>query len=831
MPAIIFVVTLIFLFLVHPLIADESGYSSPSFGFGRSYVKDSIPDRLEPGRSYPVLITFKNIGLVTWESRTHRIGLVYSGDITKLIALPSYVEIPPQSVVPPGKDVTFALSLLPVGLPGSYSLPFSVVYRSAQGDNRATEIWEKQITIVPTDGISSPLNGSVAVETLIEGIRVFINGAPMGSAPCIIPDLSPGRYIVQIEGPVVKNIPLQVEKGVLTRVFIDNTSVAPRIENKKVGIASDGTLIGYIESNIILILFILIFVSGCIALMVHAVRLRREDDEPNGQKRKKKSKPGQDDDESLTRQERDLLDQYHNNPPIFEAETAAADRGSGSGMGQMKIHEPPKVSLKNVREASDGIVLKDKIDGKRGGFSVAGAPQDIPSVAGGVELSLQNFAVGPTSAHANISAWNRSSGPLKIEGVLVGPGLCVQIPVEVQEPVSDAYDMTISLKVSLEDGSGFLRLLRIPYNRGIALLARGVYEKAYEFFQDAIRKNPKHLDAQVKKAGILFKWGLIDEAEAVINQVLSLDPKNEGALRVAEEIKNFKTGKEIDKEKWNVSEKRKVPGFPDSMYDQYTPIRLLGKDTFASIILATRNDTGDIRALKIAHEHAIINPGLYTEISVLYQLRHMNVLKMFKAEFSPNLFLELECVSGVSCEAGLCRTLADMQPPLPNALSLSLIKGIASGVAYIHSKGVRHYHLSPKYILLDEPMTPKISGLIRESLMRSDSNIFDSRYPYAPEQINSDKFGKLGTRTDIFQMGAIWYWLLVGKMPFQDCLPDDLKSFTSCNYTPLKVFLPEYGVYDPLMKKLIALEKRDRYRSVTEFLADINDVSLINEDN
>ena len=192
-PAVI-VIAIIILIQASCSAAEEQRYSSDNLGFGPSYVKDTIPDRLEPGRSYPVLITFRNTGFVSWESHTNRVGLVYKGSLAEIIALPSFVEIPQKSTVPSGGEVTFALTLLPVALPGSYSPSFSVVFRNAQGDQAVTEVWEKKVTIVPTDGISSPQNGSIVVESLLHGLNVSLKGVSMGTAPCIIPDLSPGRY-------------------------------------------------------------------------------------------------------------------------------------------------------------------------------------------------------------------------------------------------------------------------------------------------------------------------------------------------------------------------------------------------------------------------------------------------------------------------------------------------------------------------------------------------------------------------------------------------------------------------------------------------------------
>ncbi|MDD1724157.1 MAG: hypothetical protein LUQ07_03405, partial [Methanospirillum sp.] len=136
--------------------------------------------------------------------------------------------------------------------------------------------------------------------------------------------------------------------------------------------------------------------------------------------------------------------------------------------------------------------------------------------------------------------------------------------------------------------------------------------------------------------------------------------------------------------------------------------------------------------------------------------------------------------------------------------------------------GVRHYHLSPRYILLDEPMVPKISGLIRESLKNAGgSGEMEQIFIRSPEQIDPVFFGKPGKRTDLFQMGAIWYWLATGaeySLEFSRDQPDAITN-------RLSSFDSSYEKYDPLLLKLIATFKKDRYSSVESFLEDLSGLS------
>ncbi|HWQ64359.1 MAG TPA: protein kinase [Methanospirillum sp.] len=823
-PALVVLILFCLLVLAPPVMAQEEETSTYNVGFGFSYVKDTIPDRLIPGRSYPVMITFRNTGLVTWERKNHRMGMVYGGNLTEVVGMPSFVDIPEDSTIAPGNEITFAISVLPVGPPGEYFLPFYVAYRTAQGDQRVTEVWTKTISVVPADGVSSPMNGSISVDSAKQELSVLLKGQPMGYTPCIIPDLKPGSYAVTVRGDGnERTVSVQVEKSTMSRVFVGNITQEPTINFKKIDVVSNGTLFEYVKANVPLIVIVSAFLLGCIVLMIHTVRLRRErESEDKENLEKKGTKRTLDGASSL--EEKDLLDDYHNRKHLFEQ--ASSDPGSGSDAGQ-KIVDITVGPMKNVRKFSRDMLEKNRPEdaesGLGGSLVSSGNEENSSSLVG---VKLNHLDVRPGSAVAHISALNHSPDPLSIEGLLIGPGTSAPLSVEVTEPVTDEYEMTLSLKILSQKGQEFYRYIRIPYNRGVALLARGVAEKAYEYFHLVFRNNPGQIDALIRQAEVLRRWGLEEEAEAMINQAISIDPDNEEALEMLKQLSAIKEKRAAEKKK--NEEKPKIPGFPDLLSDRYTPIRLLGKDAFASIVLVLRNDTGDLRALKIAHEDAAPASSLFTEISVLYQLKHPNVLKMFRAEFNPSLFLELEYASGITCNDRLCRTLADLKHPVSEEIILVFIEQIAHGLAYLHQKGVRHYHLSPRHILLDEPMTPKISGIIRESKSRMGSGSVSPAYCLAPEQISREKYGKLGKRTDIFQFGAIWYWLMTGRSPYPNgsITPAGENGFVSGVYVSPSNNHPEYAKYDPLLRKLLTLEKKERYASVDEFIVELKQLML-----
>lgn len=95
----------------------------------------------------------------------------------------------------------------------------------------------------------------------------------------------------------------------------------------------------------------------------------------------------------------------------------------------------------------------------------------------------------------------------------------------------------------------------------------------------------------------------------------------------------------------------------------------------------------------------------------------------------------------------------------------SIAEGIAEGVAYLHSKGIRHSDLKSPNILLTSDLTPKISdvGLLR-LMTGSEASLSakSSLHWTAPEQ----KDGESGSfPSDVWSLGAILWELCTGETP------------------------------------------------------------------
>jgi molecular chaperone DnaK len=99
---------------------------------------------------------------------------------------------------------------------------------------------------------------------------------------------------------------------------------------------------------------------------------------------------------------------------------------------------------------------------------------------------------------------------------------------------------------------------------------------------------------------------------------------------------------------------------------------------------------------------------------------------------------------------------------------------LCRGLEVAHNTGVAHLDLKPGNILFRKTPTgtwdvPKIAdwGLARNLLDDTSASmeVLSTRYA-APEQFDREEFGRPGTATDIYQVGAVLYALLTGDPPY-----------------------------------------------------------------
>lgn len=246
--------------------------------------------------------------------------------------------------------------------------------------------------------------------------------------------------------------------------------------------------------------------------------------------------------------------------------------------------------------------------------------------------------------------------------------------------------------------------------------------------------------------------------------------------------------------------------FPTELLPYYEEPRYIAEGGMAWVYQARRKRDNKTVAIKIMKNwNHDISRSFMDEAFVWQSLDHPSIARIYDYAAYPRGYLEMEY---------LPNSLERVPNPLPPQKAASLIFKIAEGLKYAHSvqKPLLHLDLKPSNILLSEDGEPKIADWGMAKVL-SFSGITDGRARgytplyAAPEQLNNER---VDVRTDVFQLGQIFYELVEGKPPFAAESEEALKEKIK-NEPPLPLTNQDARPLEPIILGCLEKQMGDRY--------------------
>jgi serine/threonine protein kinase len=257
----------------------------------------------------------------------------------------------------------------------------------------------------------------------------------------------------------------------------------------------------------------------------------------------------------------------------------------------------------------------------------------------------------------------------------------------------------------------------------------------------------------------------------------------------------------------------------------FSIIRKLGQGGMGSVWEAAGPDKQRV-AIKLLPEHLAAERRFLTrffrEAQASIKLQHKNIVRGVEvAEDQGNYFFAMEFVDG--------RSVRDLMTaasgPLPVEQATDIIRQAAAGLAYAHEHGIIHRDIKPDNLMVTRQGVVKIAdlGLARQmdaemtALTRTGTGL-GTPYYMAPEQSTDAKH--VDARSDIYSLGATWYHMVTGQVPFDgDTQLEIMQKHLKAPVTPPASVQP--GIPRPVslvIERMLAKEPDGRVQSMKELV-------------
>lgn len=261
-----------------------------------------------------------------------------------------------------------------------------------------------------------------------------------------------------------------------------------------------------------------------------------------------------------------------------------------------------------------------------------------------------------------------------------------------------------------------------------------------------------------------------------------------------------------------------VPQFPPELARRYYEPRFLHQGGIARVFSARRREDGVMVAVKIPIQtDEQTGRSLLREMGVWRTLVHPGIVQVYAANILPIPYVEMEYLPG---------NLSEIPLPLGPCDAAWIVMNVAIALEFAHERGVIHRDLKPGNILLTDTGMPKIGdwGLSRNDMAPAETTLHGFSLSYAaPEQLDPARFGRTTNRTDIYQLGVIFYQLVTGVLPFPgESIADITRERLDGNVRPPSARVPSAGVFDAIIQRCLAVRPEDRYRTMRDLITDLD---------
>jgi serine/threonine-protein kinase len=265
---------------------------------------------------------------------------------------------------------------------------------------------------------------------------------------------------------------------------------------------------------------------------------------------------------------------------------------------------------------------------------------------------------------------------------------------------------------------------------------------------------------------------------------------------------------------------RQIPGFQI--------IKKLGAGAMATVYLARQLSLDREVAIKILPQKFMSNPQFverfYAEGRAAAKLNHPNIVGALDVGKAGDYhYFVMEYVEG--------RTVYDdivEHKQYTEADSLAIVIQVARALDHAHKAGFIHRDVKPKNIMITKDGVVKLAdmGLARavsdrEAAEAEQGKAYGTPYYISPEQIRGEI--DVDFRADIYSLGATFYHMVTGKVPFDGANPSAVmhKHLKSELEPPDHINQSLSAGMGEVIEVCMTKDRNKRYNTTSDLLADL----------
>ncbi len=317
-----------------------------------------------------------------------------------------------------------------------------------------------------------------------------------------------------------------------------------------------------------------------------------------------------------------------------------------------------------------------------------------------------------------------------------------------------------------------------------------------------------------------------EEVKRCIETIKKTSGENPKSLQESLLDNGFLTRTQLARIRRSIEESRpaqRIPGFQI--------LEKLGAGAMATVFKARQISLDRLVAIKVLPKRLSENPEyverFYKEGKAAAKLNHRNIVQAIDVgEAGGYHYFVMEYVKGKTVYDDLAAGKVYSEKE-----ALDIVCQIADALEHAHSCGLIHRDVKPKNVMLTEDGVAKLAdmGLAREAADEEAAQMeagraYGTPYYIAPEQIRGEI--DIDFRADIYSLGAMFYHMVTGKVPFEAPTP----SAVMHKHLKEQLVPPDHlnkslsvGVAE-VIEVMMAKDRNTRYSSVKLLKEDLESI-------